>query len=74
MSDNAPKVLIEFTPDEIKWLADHFHDVAMGITGVKASMTPGSEAWVKIEAKQKMAREMMNRALDKASDQGFGVL
>jgi len=70
---NDPKILVEFTPEEIKALSDHFHDVYWQITSIKPSVE-NPDTLAKLEAKQKLVSKIMNRLLDKADDQGFGNL
>lgn len=70
---NTPKVLVEFTPEEISWLADRLHE-EWERTVVAKTVATSDEAQAKIEKHQKMERTLRNRILDKAHDQGFGNL
>jgi len=66
---NNPKVLVEFTPEEITWLADILH--ARWAAAVNLGTQGASE---KLEKDKRINNEIRNRILDKASDQGFGNL
>lgn len=82
---NRPMVLVEFTPEEIVWLADRLHDFrqqATQITLKAAALAAGDEkaeekfrkALEEVDGHKKMEATLRNRLLDKASDQGFGEL
>ncbi len=59
---NDPKVLVEFSPDEIKWLADLLHDRWHTFSAMKANTD------------QAINNAVRNRLLDNTSKQGFGDL
>lgn len=70
---NKPKVLIEFEPEEISWLADRLHEEwQRTLTAAMVAKTP--EAIAKVEKHKEMERRLRLRLLDKAYDQGFGDL
>jgi hypothetical protein len=73
MTGNNPKVLVEFSPEEIAWLADRLHEewIRAVAAGAIAS-TPESQE--KIAEHKKMEAKIRNRLLDNASKQGFGDL
>lgn len=70
---NEPKILIEFTSEEIKFLADRLHEEWARTVQAKAIVTDAA-AHIVVEEHQKMASKLMNCLVDKASDQGFGDL
>lgn len=72
MSSNNPKVLIEFDPEEITWLADRLHEEGVRILTAQAVATGDNVA--KVETHKEMERRLRNRLLDRAYDQGFGNL
>ncbi len=69
---NDPKILVEFTPAEITWLADRLHEEWQRTLQAGAVAT-GDNA-EKVRLHQEMQNLLRNRILDKASDQGFGNL
>ncbi len=69
---NDPKVLVEFSPEEITWLADRLHEEWLRTLQAGAIAT-GDNA-DKVAKHQAMQNRLRNRILDKASDQGFGNL
>lgn len=69
---NEPRILVEFTPDEITWLADRLHEE--WLRGLKAGAIATGDNADKVKAHQDMQNTLRNRILDKASDQGFGNL
>lgn len=83
---NDPKVLIEFSPDEISWLADRLHEewgramTAVAATSGWADYTDpdvrekAKAAHEKAVAHQKTQNLLRNRLLDNAYKQGFGHL
>lgn len=85
IGDNQPKILVEFSPEEVTWLADRLHEWrasynALALSYTKDVMDKGhaTEANVKtieaIEEHKLMKAKIRNRILDKADDQGFGNL
>lgn len=83
---NNPKVLVEFSPEEISWLADRLHEYRQGLIAAQLFHTQGAmarketdkesfkEREAKIEEHKKMEAELRNRLVNKAGDQGFGDL
>lgn len=72
---NNPKVLAEFDPEEITWLADRLHEEWERLIMAKAkAITTSPEKLAKIEEYQRMERSIRNRILKNADDQGFGSL
>jgi len=82
---NEPKVLVEFSPEEITWLSDKLNELRQGWNAVALFKASGiqsrgeasdheKEMLLKIEEEKKMEATIRNRLLDKASDQGFGNL
>jgi hypothetical protein len=70
---NDPKVLVEFSPEEIAWLADRLHEEwSRALVAGAVATTP--EAKEKIQTHKEMEARLRNRLLDKAHDQGFGHL
>jgi hypothetical protein len=69
MASNEPKVLVEFDPEELKWLADRLHEEWQRSVIAKALVDNN-----KVEDNKKMATKLLNRMLGKASEQGFGDL
>lgn len=69
---NDPKILVEFTPEEITWLADRLHEEWQRT--LAAAMVATGDNIDKVEAHQKMQNLLRNRLLNKAADQGFGDL
>jgi hypothetical protein len=69
---NDPKVLVEFSPEEISGLADILHDLWAAGVSMKAMLPP--EKVAKIQERIDLANKLRNRALDNASKQGFGEL
>lgn len=79
MSDNAPKVLVEFSPEELSWLADRLHEmrnqwIAAQILGATITSDKVEAIKKQIEDHKKMETTLRNRLIDKAYDQGFGHL
>ena len=85
MSSNDPKVLVEFSPEEIAWLADKLNELRQGWTAAALFKATGiqqrggaseseKQMLLKIEEEKKVEAVIRNRLLDKASDQGFGNL
>lgn len=85
-SSNDPKVLVEFSADEISWLADRLHE-EWGRAMQAVAATSGWEDYVdpdvrekarvaheKAKAHQRMQNDLRNRMLDNAYKQGFGHL
>lgn len=83
---NSPKVLVEFEPDEISWLADRLHE-EWGRAMQAVAVTSGWESYTdpevrekarlaheKAKAHQDMQNRLRNRLLDKSYEQGFGHL
>jgi hypothetical protein len=82
---NDPKVLVEFSPEEIKWLADRLHEMrqnwnavalfkAQGIQSRGVASDHERELIRQLEDQKKMEATIRNRLVDKASEQGFGDL
>lgn len=87
---NDPKVLVEFSPEEISWMADRWHEMRaqwtsaemMGARLLNEEDSPMSDdtrekiekAKKEIEEHKLMEARLRNRVLDKAADQGFGDL
>jgi hypothetical protein len=82
---NNPKVLIEFDPDEVKWLADRLHELRQGWLSAELLKAQGIQERGKasenemrmlqeMEQHRKMEARLRNRILNKASEQGFGDL
>lgn len=86
---NTPKVLVEFTPEEITWMADRFHEMrgqwmaaellGGSLTAEGRELSPTNaeklaKAKVQIEEHKKMEAALRNRIIDKAAEQGFGNL
>lgn len=71
---NDPKVLVEFSPEEIKWLADLLHDRYWQYSAMKANYADSPKHVVKAETDQKINNNVRNRLIDNASNQGFGDL
>lgn len=69
---NDPKVLVEFTPEEITWLADRMHEEWQRAMTAKAIATGDNSD--KVAKHMEFERNIRNRILDKAYDQGFGNL
>lgn len=70
---NAPKVLIEFTPDELSWLADRLHEEWQRGVTAGALVSKGDKETLVADHKKRTI-ELLNRLTDKAHDQGFGNL
>lgn len=73
---NDPKVLIEFDPEEITWLADQLH-MLRNWADKAILMADGKDKEKlveKLEEYKKMEARLRNRILDKADNQGFGNL
>ena len=69
---NNPKVLVEFSPEEIAWLADRLHEEWMRtVNAGKIAMGENAE---KVRRHQEMQNTLRNRILNSASKQGFGEL
>lgn len=82
---NEPKILVEFSPDEVTWLADRLHELRQGWTAAGLMKAQGAQSRgeasdrerdmiQKLEDHKKMEAHLRNRILGKASDQGFGHL
>lgn len=82
---NDPKVLVEFSPEEIVWLADRLHEfrsLAVSATLKAAAISAGNpeaeekfrNALEEVDKHKKMEATIRNRLVDKASEQGFGDL
>jgi hypothetical protein len=82
---NSPKVLVEFDPAEIAWLADRLHEYRAGLnaaalmklTGIQArgEVSDNEKQMIeKLEEHKKMEATLRNRLVDKAAEQGFGDL
>jgi hypothetical protein len=82
---NQPRVLVEFEPEEIAWLADRLNELRSGWNAVALFKAQGIQARgeasdhekemiAELEAHKVMEARLRNRILDKASDQGFGDL
>lgn len=69
---NNPKILVEFSPEEITWLADRLHEEWARMLQAGAIATGDNIA--KVEKHQEMQNRLRNRILEKASSQGFGEL
>ena len=50
---NQPKILIEFTDDEAKWIADHFNDVYWQISSLKIGFDPASDQFKNFKKSKK---------------------
>jgi hypothetical protein len=72
-NSNEPKILVEFTPEEIAWLADRMHEEWQRTVAAKA-IASSPDALTKVEAHQKMEYEIRTKILDNAYKQGFGDL
>lgn len=70
---NEPRVLVEFSAEEVTWLCDRLHEewartlVAKAITGAPTTQEI-------VDKHQEMQNRLRNRLLDKSFDQGFGHL
>lgn len=82
---NDPKILVEFSPEEITWLADRLHEFRDQVTNTTlrgaalAVDLPGAEerfrkALSSVDKHKQMEATIRNKLLDKAHDQGFGEL
>lgn len=71
---NDPKVLVEFSPDEIKWLADLLHDRWHTFSAMKANWADSEKHVEKANTDQAINNAVRNRLLDNTSKQGFGDL
>lgn len=83
---NAPKILVEFSPEELTWLADRLHDMrgqwtaaevlgaSIGDVASETGKQKLEDARKQIEDHKKMEATIRNRCLDKAHEQGFGHL
>lgn len=82
---NDPRVLVEFSPEEIVWLADKLNELRQGWTAAALFKASGiqqrgqaseheKEMILKLEEEKAMEAVIRNRLLNKASDQGFGDL
>jgi hypothetical protein len=85
MTSNQPKVLVEFSPDEIAWLADRLHEYRQGLNAAALFKAQGIQSRgeatenersmiLKLEEDKKIEATLRNRLVDKAADQGFGDL
>lgn len=70
---NEPKVLVEFSPEEITWLADRLHEIWGTLVTTKAIVTDES-AKLLAERHKEITLRVKNRIEDKAKEQGFGHL
>jgi len=82
---NDPKVLVEFSLEEIRWLADKLHELrngwnsvalfkAMGIQQRGEASDNEREMLLKLEEEKRMEALLRNRLVDKVHDRGFGHL
>lgn len=82
---NDPKILVEFSPEEVKWLADRLHEMrfgwnsaalvkAMGIQERGEASENEKRMILEIEDHKRMEAAIRNRILNRADDQGFGNL
>ena len=82
---NEPKVLIEFSPEEITWLADRLHELRAGWNAATFLKMEGmlergevsdneKELLYKLEQYKKLEATLRNRLVNKAAEQGFGDL
>lgn len=73
VNSNDPKILVEFAPEEVSWLADRLHE-EWARTLQAATIVQSSDLAEKVQAHQTMQNKLRNRLLDKAYQQGFGNL
>jgi hypothetical protein len=82
---NNPKILMEFDPEEVSWLADRLHEMRQGWVAASLMKCEGIQQrgqasenektmLEKLEEHKKMEARLRNRLVDKAHDQGFGHL
>lgn len=85
MSDNEPRILVEFSPQEMKWLADRLHELRQGMTSAALVKAMGIQQRgeasenerrmiLELEEHKRMEATLRNRMLGKAAEQGFGDL
>lgn len=71
---NNPKILVEFTELEVKYLADILHERYFALSAMKANWSDSEKHVNRAEQEQKIIIEIKDMMLKNASEQGFGEL
>jgi hypothetical protein len=69
---NDPKILVEFSPDEIKCLADLLYDRYWQFSAMKANHSDNVKNVEIAKKEMNVNNNVRNRLLGNASRQGFG--
>lgn len=70
---NDPKILLELSEEEAKWLLDRLHEEWVRSVSARAIVT-SAETAEKVNAHKKMGIEIKNRLEENAFKQGFGCI